>query len=166
MYLRENSISITQDSQNVVFDYDHYNNAVTLLCSDLSIGFSTDDFRAQWSIFIATGRLSVTMNTVNIGVGLAFTTQTLPSGNIVPAINAVDVIVDIDKNDIKIDIHGNVWSDFADMFTVFFKNTVVDLIVDGIAGVLTETIPDSLNALFASSNGVTQLMPNGLSLDW
>ena len=90
------------------------------------------------------------MNTVKIGLGLSFTTQTLPTGKVVPAVNSVDVIVDINRNDINIHIHGNIWSDFASMFEIFFKSTVVQGIQDAVATVLTTTVPDSLNSFIAT----------------
>jgi len=68
------------------------------------------------------------MKTVNIGLGLSFKTQTLADGRIVPAVDAVDVLVDIDRNDIDIKIWGNIWADFAAAFEIFFKSTVVELI--------------------------------------
>lgn len=70
------------------------------------------------------------MDTVNIGVGLKFKTQTLADGRTVPAVDSVDVTVDIDRDDIDIKIWGNIWADFASAFEIFFKSTVVDLIQD------------------------------------
>lgn len=101
----------------------------------------------------AKGSIDVKLNTISVGLGLAFNIQKLPNGNVVPVVNAVDVRIDIDKDDLKIDIHGNVWSDFANTFTIFFKGTVVDLINDSIATVLTETVPDSLNNLIYNQKG-------------
>jgi hypothetical protein len=43
-------------------------------------------------------------------------------------VDAVDVLVDINRNDINIKIWGNIWSDFAAAFEIFFKSTVVQLI--------------------------------------
>lgn len=90
------------------------------------------------------------MDTVNIGVGLQFTTQTLPDGRVVPAINSVDVLVDIDRNDIDIKIWGNIWADFAAAFEIFFKSTVVQLIQDSVRSALTTGIPYYANAHFAA----------------
>ena len=45
-----------------------------------------------------------------------------------PAVDAVDVLVDIKRHDIDIKIWGNIWSDFASAFEIFFKSTVVGLI--------------------------------------
>lgn len=63
---------------------------------------------------------------------MSFTTQTLPDGRIVPALNSVDVVVDLNRYDIDIKIWGNIWSDFASAFEVFFVGTVADMIDDEI----------------------------------
>ena len=97
----------------------------------------------------------VELNTVGVGLGLSFTTQTLPDGNIVPAINSVDVNVDIDRNDLDIHIWGNIWSDFASMFEVFFKGAVVDGINSAINDVLTNEIPTYANSYLASTDGIS-----------
>jgi hypothetical protein len=38
------------------------------------------------------------------------------------------VTTDIDRWDVNIKIWGNIWSDFASAFEVFFVGTVVDII--------------------------------------
>ena len=63
---------------------------------------------------------------------MSFTTHTLPDGRIVPALNSVDVVVDLNRYDINIKIWGNIWSDFASAFEVFFVGTVADMIDDEI----------------------------------
>jgi len=57
------------------------------------------------------------------------------------AVDTVDVVVDIDRNDIKIHIGGGFWTDLASIFKVFFKGTVVDLIRDSVTSSLTTLIP-------------------------
>lgn len=91
----------------------------------------------------------------------------MSSGHIVPAVNAVDVKVDISKDDLDIDIWGSVWTDFASVFEVFFKGTVVDIIDNAITGVLNDTVPDGLNSVVANLGGNT-LVPGFSSwyLDW
>ena len=140
-YLHGNHLSVSQNAQNVIFDVDVAKNAITLTCNDLSANFYTDSFRDKASIFVAKGHLEVKMESVKIGVGLQFTTQTLASGHVVPAVNSVDVIVDIDRNDIDIKIWGNIWSDFASAFEVFFKSTVVQGIQDAVTSTLETTVP-------------------------
>ena len=128
-YLHGNHISVQQDPNNVIFTIDQDKNAIVLTANKLSAQFFCDSFREHSFLFVtAKGHLEVKMDTVNIGVGLQFTTQTLPDGRIVPAINSVDVLVDIDRDDIDIKIWGNIWADFAAAFEIFFKSTVVQLI--------------------------------------
>ena len=127
-YLHGNHITVNQDAQNVAFTADVANNALVLNMKDLSANFYCDSFRAHEWIFVATGHLEVKMETINIGMGLSFGTQTDTDGNVVPSVSAVDVLVDINRNDIDIKIWGNIWSDFASAFEIFFKSTVVGLI--------------------------------------
>ena len=121
--------------------------------NDLSANFYTDAFRAHSWIFIAKGHAEVRMKTVNIGLGLSFSTQTTADGHVVPAVSAVDVLVDINRNDIDIKIWGNIWADFAAAFEIFFKSTVVGLIQDTVRDTLTTYIPDYLNTEFATMDG-------------
>ena len=115
--------------------------------------------------FVSKGHLSVKLDTISVGLGLAFNIQKLPNGNVVPVLNVIDCKSDISTNDLKPDIDGNVWADFADTFTVFFQSTIVDLINDNIATVLTQTIPDSLNSFIYNQNGETEVLENWY-LDW
>lgn len=93
------------------------------------------------------------MNTVNLGMGISFTTQTTPDGRTVPAIESFNVLVDIDRNDINIQIWGNIWSDFAAMFEIFFKSEVVQAIQDSMNYILTDGIPLAANTYFKRKDG-------------
>ena len=109
------------------------------------------------------------MNSVSIGMGLSFGTQTLTSGAIVPKVTAVDVTVDINRSDIDLHIHGNIWTDFASAFEVFFKGTVVDMIRDEIRDTLTNTLPDYANSFIAKTDGDWEVKGAGVEnwiLDW
>ena len=127
-YLHGNHVSVQQDAQDVSLVTDVANNAIVLTANNLSAKFFCDSFRAHSWIFVAKGHLEVDMSTVNIGIGLKFKTQTLTDGRSVPAVEAVDVTVDIHRNDINIKIWGNIWADFASAFEIFFKSTVVGMI--------------------------------------
>lgn len=133
----------------------------------MSANFYSDSFRAHSWIFVAKGHTEVKMDTVNIGLGLSFKTQTLADGRIVPAVDSVDVLVDIDRNDIDIKIWGNIWADFAAAFEIFFKSTVVELIQDTVTDTLTTTIPEFTNTFFAGTDGQLTIPgePNWI-LDW
>ena len=103
---------------------------MVLTCSDLTATFLTKDFRFKETIFIATGTAEVDLEKIKIQLGVSFLTQTLADGRIVPAVDAVDVIVDIDRSDLDFHIHGNVWTSIASVFEPFFKGAVLDEITD------------------------------------
>lgn len=52
------------------------------------------------------------------------------------AIDTVDVLVNIDKNDIKLHIGGGFLEDLASIFKIFFKGTVVKEIRDQVTTAL------------------------------
>jgi hypothetical protein len=60
----------------------------------------------------------------------------LPDGRTVPAIAGVDITTEINRFDVNIKIWGNIWSDFASAFEVFFVGTVVDAIDSAITTAL------------------------------
>ena len=73
-YLHGNHVTVNQDASNVILAVDVPNNALTLNMNSLSANFYTDSFRAHSWIFVATGHAEVVMDTVNIGMGLSFST--------------------------------------------------------------------------------------------
>jgi hypothetical protein len=77
---------------------------------------------------VAKGHVEVDMNKVKIGFGLQFNTQIAPDGRQLMMVDTVDIIIDIDRNDIRLHISGNWLSDLGNIFTIFFKGPVVDLI--------------------------------------
>ena len=107
------------------------------------------------------------MNTVDIGVGLSFSLQTLEDGRVVPAVNSVDLLVDIDRWDIRIHMFGNLWTDLASLFEVFFKSVVVDLIQTSVTVALQTGIPYETNKLMVASDGFLKIpvIPDWV-LDW
>jgi len=145
--MHDNVFFIDQQAFNVDLTTDVVNNAFVLTCNDLSAGFRSGSFRYKVApLIVASGYAEVDMNTVKIQVGLKFVTQTLADGRVVPAFESVDVVVDIDRNDIKIHLGGGFITDIASLFEVFFKGTVVDLIRDSVTTALETTLPS-----FASS---------------
>lgn len=85
---------------------------------------------------VAKGWVEVDMNTVEIGFGLKFKTQISPtSGRQIMAVETVDIIVDIDRWDIRLHIGGGFWTDLAKIFTGIFKGKVVDLINTAVSGI-------------------------------
>lgn len=70
-----------------------------------------------------------------------------------PYITGVDVVTDIDRWDVNIKIWGNIWSDFASAFEVFFVGTVVDIIDEALTTALTTGIPSYSSAALAHNDG-------------
>lgn len=68
-------------------------------------------------------------------------------------ITSVDVKTDIDRWDVDIKIWGNIWSDFASAFEVFFVGTVVDLLDDTITEILNSKVPELANGFITKSDG-------------
>lgn len=58
----------------MLFTTDLPNNALVLTLNKLNANFYCDSFRAHSWIFVATGHLEVIMDTVNVGLGLSFST--------------------------------------------------------------------------------------------
>jgi len=125
-----------------------------------------DSFRYKIApLIVAKGHTEVDMNDVRIGFGLQFTTQIAPNGRQLMKCNTVDIIVDINRNDIKIHISGNWLSDLGSIFTVFFKGTVCDLINDAINSALSTTLPNLINANLIENDGYIPF-PGDWKLDW
>jgi len=80
-------------------------------------------------------------------------------------VDSVDIVVDIDRNDIKLHIGGGFWTDLASIFKVFFKGTVVNLIRDSVTAALQTTIPAVTNAALIKNDGYFSYIPNWV-MDW
>jgi hypothetical protein len=74
-------------------------------------------------------------------------------------LETVDILVDIDKDDIKIHIGGGVWTDLASMFESLFKKTIADTIRDEVKSVLSTTIPQMANASIIANDGFANIVP-------
>jgi hypothetical protein len=158
---------VEQSADNVEFLWQPSQNGVTLIAKKLNAVFYSSSFRYKsLGIFVAKGHCDVKMDTVNLGMGINFTTQTLADGRVVPAISSYDVLVDIDRNDINIQIWGNIWADFAAAFEVFFKSEVVHAIQDSMNFVLTDGVPEAVNHSFALYEAISSLPVPNWDMDW
>ena len=134
---------------------------------NLSCQFYCDKFRAKELIFVAKGDVEVDMKDVKIVVGLAFDTMTLADGRIVPQVSAVNVDFEISRRHLDIHLHGNLWTDFASLFEVFFKGTVVGLIEDTVETALNTGIPAISDALMTKLDGYFPVpLINKWVVDW
>ena len=125
-YMIGNSFVLHETPSDVKFYTDPATNSVYFEVSDFTGEFYCDHFRFKKTIFVAKGRIEVDLRKILIRVGVTFSTQTLTDGRVVPFIDTIGVKVDIDRRDIKIHIHGNVWSDFAAFFEPIFKGIIID----------------------------------------
>ena len=116
---------------------------------------------------MAKGDIEVDLKKIQITAGVGFGKQTLADGRDVPLINAVKVSMDIDRRDIDIHLHGNIWTDFASLFEVFFKGTVIDMIQDTTVQVLNTGIPLIGNTAMTKLDGFfpVPIVPNWI-VDW
>ena len=75
-------------------------------------------------MIVAKGSAEVDIRTIDIIAGLSFSTRTLPSGNIVPYVTAVDVKANINRFDLCIHLCGNFYADTANLLMPLFKNKI------------------------------------------
>lgn len=115
--------------------------------------FYCDHFRYKETIFVAKGSVEVDLKKIQIKAGVGFGKQTLPDGRMVPLIEAVDVDMDIDRRDINIHLNGNIWTDFASLFEIFFKGTVIGMIEDTAEAAMNTGIPLVGNTIMTKLDG-------------
>jgi len=83
---------------------------------------------------------------MSVDFELEYTTQKLSNGKIAPAFKAVQSNVRLSKDDIEITIHGNIWSDLANLLKGLFMGTVEDQINKAIR----EQLCPGINAAIAA----------------
>lgn len=167
-YLHDNTFEILEHTSAVEFTTDVAKNAVVLKNKKVSAVARSGEFRYKAApLLVAKGHAEVDMNTVDIEVGLSFSTKTLYSGHIVPHVNAVDVKCNINRFDINIKLFGNIWTDLASMAEVFFVGTVAAMIEETIVVTLNTGIPLITNTFIDRTNGYFPMfiVPNWF-VDW
>ena len=94
-------------------------------------------------------------------VGIQLTTQRLPDGRQVPAVNTVDVNFLISEQDIQVQLHGNVWSEFAGSFINFFKGPMIRLIETSNEKAINIGLPLAINEAIKATDGhLEYLLPH------
>jgi len=162
-YMRGNSFVMDERSDNVLIYTDVPNNALVMRCDKLSGVFYNDAFRYKEWPFVATGHCDVIINEILVQFGLGFGTTDTADGRRIPYITGVDIDTKINRFDINIQIWGNIWSDLASLFEVFFVGTVADLIESAIVFGLQTGIPAVTNHFIGISNGY---LPIPVYADW
>ena len=145
----------------VNFYNDITQNAVVFEADNLSATFHCGHFKLKEGFVQAKGSADVALQRLKLQVGLSLTEQLLPDGRKIPAVNTVDVNFLISEQDIQVQLHGNVWSEFAGSFINFFKGPMVRLIESSCTKELNLNFPTQINELLASSNGhMEYLLPH------
>ena len=152
-YFLDNRFVLQQDSSDVQFTTDVQDNAIILEVTDFRGTFYCDQFRYKELLFVAKGSIEVDLKKIQITAGVGFGKQTLEDGRDVPLIKAVKVDMDIDRRDIDIHMHGNIWTDLTSLFEVFFKGTVIGDIEDTAEAALNSGIPLIGNTLMTKLDG-------------
>jgi len=172
-YAKDNYFSMYRSTKaktptTISMDWLPQNNGIYLLMQNLNGIAYTGDYSYKIAVgMVAEGHADVLMNTINLGIGITFTTQVLPDGRTVPAIDSFNVLVDINRDDINIQIWGNLWSDLAAMCEIFFKSTVVQALQDTTYLILADGIPLAVNYGFAYTDAESNLyMHPTWILDW
>lgn len=165
-YMRGNSFVLEQRTENVIIYPNTANNALVMRCEKLSGVFYNDAFRYKVWPFVAKGHSDVIINTILVQFGIAFGTTDIGDRRL-PYITGVDIDVDINRFDLNIQIYGNIWSDFASLFEVFFVGTIADLIDDAMTYGLSTGIPTVSNHFIQLSDGYFHIPPYAdWTLDW
>jgi hypothetical protein len=142
------------------------NNAIVLRNKKISAVARSGSFRYKLApLTVAKGTAEVDINTIEVDIGISFSTTTLPSGHVVPHFRSVDVKCNINRFDINIKLTGDFIVEFASIFEVIFVGTVAGLLEDSINVALNTTVPGLMNALVDKSNGVIPL-PMNWALDY
>jgi hypothetical protein len=152
-YFTGNSFVLNERTDDVLIYTDVPNNAIVMHCNKMSGVFYNDAFRYKEWPFVATGHSEVIINTILVQFGLSFGTTDLPDGRRLPYITGVDIKTNVDRFDINIKIWGNIWSDIASLFEVFFVGTVADLIEQAIIWGTGTEIPAIANAWIQKTDG-------------
>ena len=152
-YMLDNRFVLIESASDVQFTTKPTENAVIFEVTDFRGTFYCDHFRYKETIFVAKGSVEVDLKKIQITAGVGFGKQTLADGRMVPLIEAVDVDMDIDRRDIDIHLHGNIWTDFASLFEIFFKGTVIGMIEDTAEAAMNTGIPLIGNTVMTKLDG-------------
>ena len=152
-YFLDNRFVLMESASDVQFTTDISENAVIFEVTDFRGTFFCDKFRYKETIFVAKGSVEVDLKKIQITAGIGFEKTTLGDGRMVPYIKAVNVDMDIDRRDINIHLHGNIWTDLGSLFEVFFKGTVIDMIEDTAEAAMNAGIPFVGNTVMTKLDG-------------
>ena len=122
MYVKDNDFSVTEPADHFNFFNDVANNCLKIQLNKLSAKFKTNNFHAHYGIFGAYGTATMTIDTTKLIFGYRVTTQALPDGRIVPAIETCDFDFGaFDTHDLSFDVSGSFWDGAIDMFKSLYE---------------------------------------------
>lgn len=130
--------------------------------------FIANDFYYKYARFLSIGgRLEVDFNKVRFVIGLGLSTQTLADGRVVPQVYGQDVQVQIDRSDMKIQLHGTLLANAINIITPFIKGTVASHVESALLDILNNRTPQTINDDVTVTDGFvhTDYVPT-LWLDW
>jgi hypothetical protein len=128
-YMKDNVFNIDGRVDEVSFTTDLTQNAVVFSCDKITASFKSGHFRYKVApLLVSKGHIEVDMNQIGLSVGVRFILKTLDDGRTIPNIETVDILVDVNRSDIKIHMFGNLLTDIGSLFEPFFKGTVVNII--------------------------------------
>ena len=158
-YMKGNSFHVKEATKDVHMYTDVDKNAFVFDNKKVTAVFKTKKFRYHVApLMTAKGHAEVDMNQIEIRVGEQFSVHTLDDGVMVPHFKSVDIKNDINRHNIKLHIHGNLLTDIASIFEVFFKGAVCDAIEDAIHTALKDQVPAILNNVFDKSEGTVGII--------
>ena len=162
--LGDNAFHVTEAAENANFQ-PAPGNEIDISVTGLNAQFHSSHLAYKVLLVTAHGSVDAKMTDVAINLKVQIEEQTLPSGRIVPAVKVISSSVDLPKDHITLDLHGDIIIEFASLFKSLFMGTVRDTIVNEINNALQKEVPPALNGLIADQKGETEIY-QGLDLDW
>lgn len=161
----DNRFVLLSSASDVKFTTDVQNNALVFEVDNFEGTFYCDHFRYKELLLVAKGSIEVDLKKIKVTAGIGFDKTTSSDGRDIPFIKAVRVDMDISRRDVKIHIHGNVWSDFADIITPFIKGFVLDSVEKTAEDAMNTGIPLIGNSIMTKLDGYFPLTQNWIA-DW
>jgi len=159
-----NAFHVTEASDNANFR-PAPGNEIDITVTGLNAQFHSSSLAYKVLFITAHGSLDAHISDMSIGLKVQIEEQTLASGKVVPAVKVVGSSVDLPKDHVSLDLHGDIIMEFASLFKGLFMGTVRDQIVSQINSALQKQVPPALNGLIADQKGETEIYHN-MDLDW
>jgi len=90
--------------------------------ADFGVEAEVNTLMLNASIFQVLGSAKISLKSIKCTMGLAMTTQKLPDGRLLPAVEPYNISLDFDEDNIDVDLIGDVWTEVVDLFTALLKS--------------------------------------------